>query len=228
MIQLRPFERLGRFRNEWLDAHYHFSFADYLDRDRMGWGVLRVWNDDTIRPHSGFPSHGHRDMEIITYVRRGAITHEDGLGNRGRIEAGDVQVMSAGRGITHAEFNVEDEETQLFQMWIQTDRRGHDPYWQTRPIPRDSGRWTVLASGRGDTAALPIHQDAAVLGATLRAGQRLEYPLAGRRAYLVPARGTVTVNGVTVGARDGAALADEPTVIIEAKDEVELVMVDVP
>ncbi len=228
MIALRPFERLGRFRNEWLDAHYHFSFADYHDRDRPGWGALRVWNDDTIGPHSGFPPHGHRDMEIVTYVRKGAITHEDGMGNRGRTAAGDVQVMSAGRGITHAEFNVEDEDTQLFQIWIESDRRGRDPHWQTRQFPQDLGRLTVMASGHGDADALPIHQDAAVLGATLLPGQRVEYPLAGRRAYLVPARGVVTVNGVTVRARDGAAIADEQAIVIEAMEDAEVVVVDLP
>lgn len=232
MIELRPFDQLGTFRNEWLDAHYHFSFADYLNRDRMGLGVLRVWNDDTIRPHTGFPPHGHRDMEIITYVRKGAITHEDGLGNRGRTAAGDVQVMSAGGGITHAEFNLEDEETQLFQIWIQTDQRGHQPRWETRAFPgRDrAGRLTPLASGRpGDDGALAIHQDAAVLGATLFPGQSVSHRLAGRRAYLVPSAGTILVNDVRARARDGIVAAGEDVLTIAAADDTaEVVLVDVP
>lgn len=233
MIELRPFDRLGRFRNDWLDAHYHFSFADYYDPSRMGWGVLRVWNDDTIRAQTGFPPHGHRDMEIVTYVRKGAITHEDGLGNTGRTEAGDVQVMSAGRGIMHAEYNREDEDTQIFQIWIQTDRAGHPPHWETGRFPgaERSGRLVPLASGRpGHDGALPIHQDAAVFGATLLKGEAVEHRLDGRRAYLVPAKGEVLVNGVRAQARDGVAIADEALVRIEAVGEepAELVLVDVP
>ena len=123
MITVIPFNDLGRFENDWLDAHYHFSFAEYRDPERMGLGPLRVWNDDTIRPRSGFPPHSHRDMEIITYVRTGAISHTDNLGNRGVTRAGDVQVMSAGTGIEHAEMNEEDEATTLFQIWIKTDRK---------------------------------------------------------------------------------------------------------
>src|SRR5262245_38355132 len=127
-----PFEQLGRFQNDWLNARHHFSFGSYHDPDRMGWGALRVWNDDTIRPGTGFDPHPHQDMEIITYVRKGAITHRDNLGNEGRTEAGDVQVMSAGTGIVHAEFNLEKVETQLFQIWILPNRRGVAPRWETR------------------------------------------------------------------------------------------------
>ena len=116
MIEVRPFASLGAANHGWLDAHHHFSFANYYEPARMGWGAIRVWNDDTIAPQSGFPPHPHKDMEIITYVRKGAITHEDSMGNRGRTEAGDVQVMSAGTGVRHAEYNLEDEETTLFQI----------------------------------------------------------------------------------------------------------------
>ncbi len=233
MIELRPFERLGTFRNDWLNAHYHFSFADYHDPARMGLGVLRVWNDDTIGPNTGFPPHGHRDMEIVTYVRQGAITHEDGLGNRGRTAAGDVQVMSAGHGIVHAEYNLEDKETQLFQIWIQTDRRGHEPRWETRAFPGmdRAGQLVPLASGRpGHGDALLIHQDAAILGATLLPGQAVTHRLDGRRAYLVPAAGTVLVNGTRVHARDGVAIQDEAAITIKATPEepAELVLADVP
>ncbi|MBF0334723.1 MAG: pirin family protein [Alphaproteobacteria bacterium] len=231
MIERRPFATLGRFENEWLSAHYHFSFADYHDPARVDWGALRVWNDDRIRAGTGFPPHGHRDMEIVTYIRQGAITHQDGLGNEGRTVAGDVQVMSAGRGITHAEFNREDEDTLLFQIWIQTARRGADPRWETRQFPTDAraGRLIPLASGRpGDDGALSINQDAAVLGATLAAGCEFTHPLApGRRAYLVPARGRVTVNGVTLETRDGAAIQGEDKLVLRALEEAELVMVEV-
>ena len=124
MIELRPFTTLGAANHGWLDAHHHFSFAEYHEPARMGWGALRVWNDDTIAPGTGFPTHPHRDMEIVTYVRTGAITHRDSLGNEGRTEAGDVQVMSAGTGIRHSEYNLEDVDTTLFQIWIMPDRDG--------------------------------------------------------------------------------------------------------
>ncbi len=232
MIEVVPFDRLGRFDNDWLSARYHFSFAGYHDPARMGFGPLRVWNDDTIRPGSGFDMHGHRDMEIVTYVRRGAVTHEDHLGNRGRTEAGDVQAMSAGKGILHSELNLEEDDTQLFQIWIEPAEQGVAPRWETRAFPRAdrAGRLVVLASGRkGDAGALRIHQDAALLGAFLRAGQTVEHGLAsGRRAYLVPARGRIAVNGRTAGARDGVAVSGAERLVIEARAESEVVLADLP
>ena len=134
MIELRPHLELGGAQHGWLDARHHFSFASYYDPKRMGWGALRVWNDDTIAAHTGFPPHPHRDMEIITYVRKGAITHKDNLGNQGRTAAGDVQVMSAGTGITHSEFNEEGEPTQIFQIWIMPDEKGLPPAWGSKPF----------------------------------------------------------------------------------------------
>lgn len=227
MLELRPFARLGTFQNDWLNAHYHFSFADYFEPQRMGLGKLRVWNDDTIEAGTGFPPHGHRDMEIITYVRTGAITHEDSLGNRGRTEAGQVQVMSAGTGIRHAEFNVDGEPVTLFQIWITPRTQGLAPRWETRPFPRDHGRLEVLASGlAGDDGVPQIHQDARVLGATLDEGELLGYTLGGRSAYLVAARGRVTVNGVTVGPRDGLLITGEAALTLEAQEASEVVMVD--
>src|SRR5215204_836077 len=136
MIELRPFSTLGHAKYDWLDTRHHFSFADYRDPDRMGWGALRVWNDDEIAPGAGFPPHPHADMEIITYVRQGAVSHQDSLGNKGRTEAGDVQVMSAGTGVRHAEYNLEDEATTLFQIWVQTDRPGAEPGWGARAFPK--------------------------------------------------------------------------------------------
>jgi redox-sensitive bicupin YhaK (pirin superfamily) len=196
----------------------------------MNWGALRVWNDDAIQPNTGFPAHGHQDMEIITYVLEGAISHQDSLGNEGRTVAGDVQVMSAGSGIRHAEYNLEPGVTRLFQIWILPAQAGDAPSWGARPFPRDdrAGRFVTLASGLpGDDEALPIRTPGRVLGATLPAGETLDYPLApGRRAYLVPARGSVEVNGVTVGTRDGAAITDEPVLRITAREDAELVMVD--
>jgi len=229
MIDIRPFSSLGGADHGWLKAKHHFSFANHYDPARMGWGRLRVWNDDEIAAKSGFPPHPHSDMEIITYVRTGAVTHEDSMGNRGRTAAGDVQVMSAGTGVRHSEFNLEDEPTTLFQIWIETDRPGAQPSWGQREFPKAdrSGRFTVLASGDAADGALTINADARVLGATLKAGESLTYDLApGRRAYLVPAVGAVDVNGTALNARDGAGIVDETTLTITAREDAELVMVD--
>jgi len=230
MIDVRPFNTLGAANHGWLDARHHFSFADYYEPARMNWGNIRVWNDDAIAPKSGFPPHPHSDMEIITYVREGAITHQDSLGNKGRTEAGDVQVMSAGSGITHAEYNLEDETTRLFQIWIVPSKRGGDPSWGARPFPKGdrSGRFVTLASGFAeDGEALPIRTEARVLGATLKKGETTEYPLgADRHAYLVPATGKIEINGVAANARDGVAISDTETLTVTALEDAELVMVD--
>jgi redox-sensitive bicupin YhaK (pirin superfamily) len=230
MIDHRPFTSLGHANHGWLDAHHHFSFADYYAPDRMGWGALRVWNDDEIAPKSGFPPHPHRDMEIITYVRDGAITHEDSLGNRGRTAAGDVQVMSAGRGVRHAEYNLESETTRLFQLWILPRAPGAEPRWGMKPFPRNdrSGRFVPLASGyENDGDALMIRADARVCGATLKAGEAAHYALdVSRHAYLVAAKGAVEVNGVRLAARDGAAITQEEALNVVALEDSELVLVD--
>jgi len=231
MIEVRPFSSLGGGNHGWLDGKHHFSFADYRDPKRVNWGALRVWNDDTIAPHTGFAPHPHNDMEIITYVRSGAITHRDSLGNEGRTEAGDVQVMSAGTGIVHSEKNEEDVETTLFQIWIIPDKRGEKPSWGARPFPKGdrTGRFVTLASGiQGDGDALPIRADARVLGATIAAGETVEQAIGrDRKAYLVPARGSIEVNGVAVSPRDGVAIADLDTISIKAIDDAEIVLVDV-
>ena len=230
MIERRPFAELGSASHGWLDAKHHFSFANYYDPARMGWGPIRVWNDDTIAAGTGFPPHGHADMEIITYVREGAITHQDSLGNIGRTEAGDVQVMSAGSGVRHSEYNREPGTTKIFQIWIEPKTRGETPSWGAKPFPkRDrSGRFVTLASGFADDAdALPIRTDARIVGATLKAGETAEYPLGdGRHGYLVPASGSVEINGIRLEARDGAAIADEPVLRVTAINDAEIVLVD--
>ena len=232
MIEHRPFDSLGRMEIDWLSARYHFSFADYRDPARMGVGPLRVWNDDTIQPGTGFEPHGHRDMEIITYVRSGAISHRDHLGNAGRTEAGNVQVMSAGTGIQHAEFNLEDEVTRVFQIWIRPDKRGVEPRWEQQEFPKAdrAGLLVPLASGRpGDAGALPIHQDAAILGATLLPGQSVTHALApGRRAYLVVAEGEVALEGIKLGPRDGAVITEQASLEILASGEAEILLADLP
>jgi redox-sensitive bicupin YhaK (pirin superfamily) len=230
MIELRPFERLGAANHGWLDAHHHFSFANYYDPARIHWGSLHVWNDDTIAPGTGFPTHPHNDMEIITYVREGAITHQDSLGNKGRTAAGDVQVMSAGTGIRHSEYNLEDVATRIFQIWIVPTHSGGAPSWGARPFPKGdrAGRFVTLASGyKDDSEALPIRTDARVVAATLRAGETADYPLGTeRKAYLVPASGAVEIDGVRINARDGAAISDIDTLHVTALEDAEIILVD--
>jgi redox-sensitive bicupin YhaK (pirin superfamily) len=232
MIDIRPFASLGGFKNEWLNAKHHFSFGHYRDPRRQGVGALLVWNDDEIAPGQGFGAHPHDNMEIITFVRQGAITHKDSLGNQGETRAGDVQVMHAGTGIRHAEMNFESEPTRLFQIWILPDERNVAPGWAAREFPRETGAGLqVLASGRaGDegSGALPLYADAAVFAAKMAAGERASYKLApGRAAYLVPAVGGVKVNGQLAQNRDGVALLAEDEVEIEAVGEAEIVLVDV-
>jgi redox-sensitive bicupin YhaK (pirin superfamily) len=230
MIERRKFAELGGANHGWLKAKHHFSFANYYDPARMNWGSLRVWNDDEIAAKSGFPPHPHADMEIITYVREGAITHKDSMGNEGRTEAGDVQVMSAGSGVRHSEYNLEDATTRIFQIWIGPTERGGKPSWGAKPFPKAdrSGRFVTLASGlAGNDEALPIRADARVMGATVKAGERISLPLdRGRHAYLVPATGAVEVGGVRIDARDGAAITDVESVDIVGLEDAEVVLVD--
>ncbi|NCP11395.1 MAG: pirin family protein [Sphingomonadales bacterium] len=229
MIEKRPFASLGHADHGWLDARHHFSFASYYDPARMGWGAIRVWNDDTIAPRSGFPPHPHSDMEIITYVRSGAITHRDSMGNEGRTEAGDVQVMSAGTGITHSEANREDEATTLFQIWIMPTRTGEAPGWGQRSFPKGdrSGSFVTLASGMAGDDALPIRTDARVAGASAASGETLTYDTAPERhIYLVVATGRVCIDGIELGPRDGAAIKDVDRLAIEVIEDSEIVLVD--
>ena len=231
MIDHRPFATLGAANHGWLDAHHHFSFASYHDPSRVHWGALRVWNDDRIAANTGFPAHPHSDMEIITYVRTGAITHRDSMGNEGRTEAGDVQVMSAGSGVAHSEFNLEDEECTLFQIWIIPNQRGGQPGWGARKFPKGdrAGQFVPLASGvANDDDALPLRTDARVLGATVKAGESVTYTpsQADRHLYLVPATGSIRVGDIEAKARDGLAITREDSITITALEDSELVLVD--
>jgi redox-sensitive bicupin YhaK (pirin superfamily) len=228
MIDIRKFDNIGHADHGWLDARHHFSFADYYDPQRMSWGAIRVWNDDRIAPKTGFPPHPHRDMEIVTYVRTGAITHEDSMGNKGRTAAGDVQVMSAGRGVVHAEYNLEDEQTTLFQIWIETDKPAAEPAWGAMPFPKEAreGSFQLLASGNPEDGALTINADARVLGATVKGGGSIGLDAEpDRHIYLVPS-GRVRVNGIEAGPRDGVAITGEDRVTIEAEEDSEIVLVD--
>jgi len=228
VIERRPFHSLSGDRCDWLQAWHHFSPA----HAGSGWGALRIWNDDEIAPNSGFPPHTHANMEIITYVRDGAVSHRDSLGNTGRIVAGDVQVMSAGTGIRHAEFNLEPKTTRIFQIWIKPKADGGAPAWGTKPFPKQdrAGRFVTLASGfEVDREALPIRAEARVLGATLNRDQALTYDtVSDRFLYLVPSTGSVSVNGVQLDARDGAAIKKLRQLTITALRDSQVLLVDAP
>ena len=233
MIKIIPIASLGHQKHGWLNARHHFSFANYYDPRRMGQAPLRVWNDDTIKAGTGFPMHPHQDMEIITYIRTGAITHEDNLGNHGRTEAGNIQVMSAGSGIIHSEYNLENEATTLFQIWIETAHPGIEPRWATRPFPKlETDRLQLMASGRSEHEklnALKIYQDAALWAANSAAGNVLTHILGlDRHAYLVASKGEITVNGISAETGDGVQVTNEEKLEIRMQTAGEIVMVDLP
>src|ERR1700730_19237676 len=223
MIERRPFHELPGEDLGWLKAKRHFCFAAQDGHVRRGWGALRIWNDDEIAPDAGFPPHAHANTEIITYVREGTVTHRDNLGNEGKTKAGDVQVMSAGTGIRHAEYNTEQVPALIFQIWITPDSDDGPPAWGSQPFPKAdrSGRFVAFASGfESDIDALPIRARARVLGAKLKVGQSVEYAFGERRhAYLVPSSGTVDVNGVRIHARDGGAITDDASVRLAAIED---------
>lgn len=232
MIEKREFKDLAHVNHDWLQARHHFSFGKYWDPARMGFGPIRVWNDDQIAPQTGFPMHGHQNMEIITYVREGAITHRDNMGNEGRTEAGDVQVMSAGSGVMHSEYNLEEDETRLFQIWIEPRAPGGDPRWDGKTFPRGdrADRLEILASGFDediDSGALMIQSDARLYGAKLTPGASIEHQIVdGAHIYLVGSRGQLRINGELVNARDSLAIRDVPLLEIEAIDDAEFVFVE--
>ncbi|MFL9995453.1 pirin family protein [Paraburkholderia sediminicola] len=230
MLAHRRWESLDRAEQSWLRAKYHFAVSADGNADHAALGPLIVWNDDEIAVGSGFPMHGHRDMEIITYVRQGALGHRDTLGSDGTIHAGNVQVMSAGTGIRHTEFNTGEVPLKVYQIWLLPRKAGGEPAWDTKPFPKSdrSGRFVVLASGfAGDEGALPVRANARVLGAMLKAGESVRHELnPARRAYLVVASGRIEVNGEPVGPLDGVAITKVATAQISALEDSELVMVD--
>ena len=231
VLTLVPFETLGGADHGWLNAHHHFSFAEYRDDSRVHFGPLRVWNDDRIAPHTGFGMHPHRDMEIVTYVRTGAITHGDHLGNVGCTGAGDVQVMSAGTGVMHSERNDSDEYCEIFQVWVLPRERNRAPRWEQRAFPKDRpGEFVALASGRPDVVgALYIDADATLYGLRLEAGMSASLDLApGRIVYAVAVNGPGKANGQRFNGRDGFRVENETTLTIEAETQVELCVFELP
>ena len=229
MLQIRPASTLDGADFGWLKAKHHFAVGPDGNPANKPLGALVIWNDDEIAPGTGFGLHSHADMEIISYVRDGVVTHRDSIGNTGRTEAGDVQAISAGSGIRHSEHNLGAEPLRLFQIWLRPRVNGGEPRWSTRRFPRHdrADQFVVLASGlSGDGEALPIRADARVLGATLRAGARVPYELGDfRYAYLAPTRGAVAVNGLRLAVGDGIAALDELHLTISAEEDSEVILV---
>jgi redox-sensitive bicupin YhaK (pirin superfamily) len=232
MITVYPYADLGHADHGWLDARHHFSFARYWNPQRTEFGTLRVINDDKVAAGKGFGTHPHDNMEIITYVRAGAITHKDSMGNTGRTGAGDVQVMSAGTGVFHSEYNLENEDTRLYQIWIEPNERNVAPRWDAKAFPKApvTGQLPVLASGQPEHAeseALLIHQDAAIYGGTLVAGTTIAQPIK-HQAYILASLGSFTVNGAPLKPGDGAEITGENLLTITAVTDAEILVIDTP
>lgn len=232
MITVYPYEALGHADHGWLNARHHFSFSRYHNPERMGFGVLRVINDDRIAAGKGFAPHPHNNMEIITYVKQGAISHKDSMNNEGKTSAGDVQVMSAGRGIQHSEFNAESIDTTLYQIWIEPNEQNVTPRWKAKEFPKEpvGDALAVLVSGQAQHAgkdALFIHQDAAIYGGKLKKGASLTQAIK-HQAYVLASAGELVVNGTPMKQGDGAEITGESSVSITASSDAEVLVIDVP
>ena len=232
LIKHFPYSSLGHANHGWLDARHHFSFARYWNPARTGFGKLVVINDDIIAAGRGFDTHSHQNMEIITYVRQGAITHRDSMGNEGKTGAGDVQVMSAGSGVAHSEHNVELEPTRLYQIWIMPNVENVAPRWEAKAFPKANvaKALSVLASGRAehaDSGALWINQDAAIYGGRMQQGANLTVPIK-HQAYVLASEGSFSLNGYKLHAGDGAEVTDTQQLNITAETDAEVLVIDVP
>lgn len=232
MIELRKSEERGHANHGWLDSYHSFSFADYYDPKHMGFGPLRVINEDRVAAGAGFGTHGHRDMEIISYVLDGELAHRDSIGNGSVIRPGDVQRMSAGRGVMHSEYNhATDRSTHFLQIWIQPDRLGIAPGYEERHFGEQDkrGRLLLIASPDGVDGSVLIHQDARVYAGLFDGAERAEHALApGRRAYVHVARGSLQACGQTLEAGDALKLQDVPQVVLENGRAAEVLLFDLP
>lgn len=232
MITVYPYETLGHADHGWLNARHHFSFARYWNEKRTEFGTLRVINDDIVAGGKGFGAHPHDNMEIITYVRKGAISHKDSMGNEGRTAAGDVQVMSAGTGVFHSEYNQEPESTSLYQIWIQPNETDVKPRWNAAEFPKApvTGELPVLVSGQDEhkgSNALYIHQDAAIYGGNIVKGETVKQTIK-HQAYVLASLGSFTINGQTLNQGDGAEIINEKNLEITALSDAEILVIDVP
>jgi len=232
MTTLRPSTARGHANHGWLDSYHTFSFANYYDRAHMGVSNLRVINDDTVMPGQGFGTHGHQDMEIVSYVLDGALEHKDSMGNGSVIRPGDLQRMSAGTGVRHSEYNPSPTEPVHFlQIWLVPNRTGVQPGYEQKHFPLEDrrGRLVLLVSPDGRDGSLSAHQDGRLYGTLLEAGETVEHPLAaGRRAYVHVARGSIAVNGTPLGSGDGATLESVNHVYLEGLGHAEVLLFDLP
>jgi redox-sensitive bicupin YhaK (pirin superfamily) len=232
MIAVRRASERGHGQHGWLDTRHTFSFSDYHDPRHMGFRVLRVINEDRVAPGQGFGTHGHRDMEILSYVLDGALAHRDSLGNGSVLRPGEFQCMTAGTGIRHSEFNPsESEPVHFYQIWLLPDREGLTPRYDQRAFPEAErrGKLRVVASPDGRDGSLAIHQDAEVRLASLAAGEQVSRELAqGRHAWLQVLRGSAQLNGVPLATSDGAAASDESTLTVLANEPAEVMLFDLP
>ena len=229
MVTLRKSDQRGHAEHAWLDSYHSFSFADYHDPAHMGFRSLRVINEDWIAPASGFPKHPHRDIEIITYVVAGSLRHRDSMGNTAVMAAGDVQRISAGKGVTHSEFNDSPEEmVHLLQIWIVPDERGVEPEYTERSFGNiEHGKLNLIASRGGRDGSIPIHQDVDLHVAKIEAGTAITHPLSGgRAAWLQLIAGSLAVNGESLEAGDAVALTDEPAARIAAVADAHFLLFD--
>ncbi|HEX9194852.1 MAG TPA: pirin family protein [Azonexus sp.] len=230
MLTIRKSEDRGHADHGWLKSHHSFSFADYFDPAHMGWGNLRVINDDLIAPGGGFGTHGHRDMEIVTYVTTGALAHKDSMGNGTTIPPGDVQRMSAGSGVRHSEFNhAPDQATHLFQIWIEPREKGIAPGYEQKSFAdaEKRGRLRLIASEDGADGSVTIHADAALYAGLFDGDEAATLPLdPARKAYVHVARGTLAVNGLNLRKGDAALLADESRLTLSDGHDAEVLVFD--
>jgi redox-sensitive bicupin YhaK (pirin superfamily) len=228
MITIRPGNARGAAKLDWLDSRHTFSFGHYFDPPHMGFGTLRVINEDRVRPGGGFPTHGHNDMEIISYVLEGALEHKDSLGTGSVIRPRDVQRMTAGTGIRHSEFNhSQTQPVHFLQIWILPERVGLEPGYEQRTFADKRNRLRLIASRDGREGSVTVHQDADVFASLLDAGVRIAHPLRqGHKAWIQVARGAVRVGGVCLAAGDGAGIEEQPEIMIEADEDAEILLFD--
>lgn len=230
MLTVRKAEDRGHANHGWLDTYHTFSFANYYDSKHMGFRALRVINEDRVSPTAGFGTHGHRDMEIITYVLEGALEHKDNIGNGSVIQPGEVQRMTAGTGILHSEFNhSETEAVHLLQIWLLPDQNGLSPSYEQRNFSpaKTPGKLHLVAAKDGREGAVTVHQDVDLYAAVLKEGDRLSHTLKPQRhAWIQVARGAITLNGLSLDTSDGAAISNEAEVIIEATQDAEFLLFD--
>ena len=232
MINIRKLNDLGKGDHGWLKSNFHFSFADYYNRNNMSFGQLRVINDDQISAHMGFDMHPHENMEIITYVRQGAISHQDSMGNKGTTKAGEVQVMSAGKGIRHSEINNTDEDVTLYQIWIMPNKKNVEPRWDQEKFPTTpvKGELPLLVSGRKKDqrhGVLFIHQDAAIYAGRVNKGDSITNKIK-HQAYILVSQGEVEIGGKKLAKGDGAEVTQQSEIKISALSDAEILILDVP